>query len=205
MQLEVIYEDNHLLVVNKPGGLATQKHGEEKGLECVALDYLHTKFLEPIHRLDKPASGIVIFAKTSKALSRLQQQMREKKIKKTYYARVEGVPKQTSASLRHYLTHDEYRANVTTKKDPKAKEALLDYIVVSCDEKSALLEIQLHTGRYHQIRAQLAAIGHPIIGDKKYGAHKNLETIALTHVHVSFIHPVTKQSVSCQVSQYMQK
>jgi 23S rRNA pseudouridine1911/1915/1917 synthase len=144
-------------------------------------------FLEPVHRLDKPVSGLVLFARTSKALSRLQAMMRQRQILKIYYAEVEGRPPQDAATLCHYLIHDEFRARVVSSNTPGAKEATLEYRF-----DGNLLEIRLHTGRYHQIRAQLSAIGCPILGDEKYGAKGKREGIALHHSRMEFIHPITK-------------
>jgi len=207
--LDVIYEDNHLLVVNKPAGLSTQTHGTENSLELQAKEWLRIKyekpygvFLEPIHRLDKAVSGIVVFAKTSKALSRLQEAMRKREIKKIYQARVEGVPKAAVGKLCHHLLHEEYRARVVTAGTQEAKEARLSYRVVAVEGKEALLEIELETGRYHQIRAQLSAIGHPIVGDKKYGAQRDLEAIGLVHSRMELVHPVTKEAFKWEVSPF---
>ncbi len=150
-------------------------------------------FLEPIHRLDKPVSGLVLFARTSKALSRLQEMMRQRKIEKTYFAWIEGVLPQ-EGTLEHYLVHDEYRARVVDRSHPKGKLARLRYFQI---EKS-LVEIHLETGRYHQIRAQFAYIGCPIVGDQKYGSTlqwKKKEGIALHHGRLKFLHPVTKSDI----------
>lgn len=153
-------------------------------------------FLEPIHRLDKPVSGIVLFARTSKALSRLNEQMRARKIIKTYYALIEGIPKETEATLEHYLVHEEYHARVVPASHKEAKKAILHYKVLEVREKNAYLEVTLETGRYHQIRAQLAALGHPIVGDARYGSsltHHN--GIALQHGKMQLTHPVTQKEL----------
>ena len=149
-------------------------------------------FLEPIHRLDKPVSGLVLFARTSKALSRLQEQMRERNIEKTYEAWVEGTVVQESGILRHKLLHGSHRAEVS----PEGKEAVLEYTVVERAEGRTKLRIQLHTGRYHQIRAQFAATGYPVLGDAKYGSRVRWgEGIALQAVGLVFEHPVTHKRV----------
>lgn len=152
-------------------------------------------FLEPIHRLDKPVSGIVLFARTSKALSRLQEAMRERVIHKTYYALVEGVPLLPESDLEHYLVHDSFRARVVAKGEEGGKQALLHYRVLSQQGGCALIQVELYTGRYHQIRVQLAAIGHPIVGDDKYGGRILFEEqgIALHHGRIKFPHPVSKE------------
>jgi len=196
--VEVLYEDNHILALNKPAGLATQpsEHNTEN-LEDQAKAYIkkaHNKpgavFLHPIHRLDKPTSGVVLFAKTSKALSRLQEMMREHKLKKTYLALVEGRVEPEKGTLKHNLSHDEFKAQVAKEGKP----AILHYKVMRYENKQTLVEIELETGRYHQIRAQFQAVGHPVVGDKKYFAKTAFfqDHIALHHKTLSFIHPVTK-------------
>ncbi len=196
--VDVLYEDNHLLALNKPAGLATQSsEHNSKNLEDDAKAYIKkaqnkpgSVFLHPIHRLDKTTSGIVLFAKTSKALSRLQEMMRAHTIKKTYIALASGKVEPLDGTLTHNLTHDDFKARVS--KD--GKPSTLHYKVLSYEKTNTLLEIDLETGRYHQIRAQFAAINHPLLGDTKYGAkapfHKDL--IALHAEKVTFIHPVTK-------------
>lgn len=192
--LELIYLDNHLLVAIKPEGIATQPEFHE-----AAKAYLKNQtgkegavFLHPIHRLDKPVSGLVLFARSSKALSRLNELLRERKIEKTYLAKVEGSFKEKEGILEHYLFHDDFHAKVASAPFPEAKKALLSYRVLKRNGKYSLLEITLHTGRYHQIRAQLSFVGHPIAGDTKYGAKPIEQGIALSHVRMQFVHPVTK-------------
>lgn len=201
MTLEVLYEDNHLLVVNKPAGMLTQPtHLEQYSLEFVCKEWIKAKynkpgkvFLHAIHRLDKPVSGIVVFARTSKALSRLQASMREKEAKKTYFALVEKTPHPSEGTLEHYLIHDDYIATISSKGHPNAKQARLHYRVKEKRGPYILLEIELETGRYHQIRAQLAAIGCPIVGDVKYGSKKALpfKSIRLHHALMQIPHPIT--------------
>ena len=202
MTPDVIYEDNHLLVVNKPAGLLTQPSGtHQESLESICKAWLKEKyhkkgqvFLHAIHRLDKPVSGIVVFARTSKALSRLQETMRHNKnIKKMYEAWVERTPKSSEGWLEHYLVHDDHCAIVSSKNDPKAKLARLHYRVKEERGEQALLEVELETGRYHQIRVQLAAIGCPILGDIKYSSKHSLpgQTIALHHAFMQIPHPIT--------------
>lgn len=205
MNLETLYHDNHLLAVNKPTGLLTQPSGTNKdNLEDRAKSWLkETKhkpghvFLHAVHRLDQGVSGIVLFACTDKALSRLNTDMRAHKFTKIYHAVVFGAPPQSAGSLRHFLTHDDYHALIAAEYDPNAKECLLDYKTLKQSENQSLLEIQLHTGRYHQIRAQFAAIGCPILGDVKYGSKINLPNgaIALHHVRLTVSHPVSKLEI----------
>lgn len=201
--ISILFEDNHLLVLNKPANLLTEPSGtEQANLLDLAKAYLVEKYqkkgaayLGIVHRLDKPASGIVIFAKTSKALSRLNQGMREKKYKKMYTAIVENKLPAMSGSLEDYLVHDDFKAFVSSKKDPKAKYCKLNFQVAEKVGNLSVVEIILETGRYHQIRAQFANIGCPIIGDQKYGSKSTLrerETIALHHTRLEICHPVTQ-------------
>jgi 23S rRNA pseudouridine1911/1915/1917 synthase len=182
-----IYEDNHLLVVVKPHGIATQPNFHEQMRAG-------RRFLHPVHRLDRVAGGLVLFAKSSKALSRLNELLRHHEIKKTYLARVEGHLQEQEAALNHFHAHESFRAKIAAHPFPGSKEVLLTYKVLEMDGKTSLLEIALHTGRYHQIRAQLSFIGHPIIGDKKYGStlFAGENRIELVHHKMEFLHPVTK-------------
>ena len=202
--MEIIFCDNHILVVSKQAGVSTQPH---EGLSDSLLDkakaYLKKKFqkpglvfLEPIHRLDTPVSGLVLFARTSKALSRLQELMRQKLIEKTYFAWVEGHLPQKEGTLEHYLVHDEHKARVAHATHPSAKLARLHYEEIDQQNGKALVKIILETGRYHQIRAQFSAIGCPVLGDTKYGSSSlQKEGIALHHGRLKFVHPVTKESL----------
>lgn len=223
MNLDVLYHDNQILAVNKPAGLLTQPSGTDKdNLEDRSKVWIKEAknkpgnvFLHAVHRLDQVVSGIVLFACTDKALSRLNADMRAHRFTKIYHAVVSGTPPQSEGSLRHFLTHNDYRAAVASEGDPEARECLLDYRVVAPGEVTrptinsapvgrvpspggfTLLEIQLHTGRYHQIRAQLAAIGCPILGDEKYGSKIKLPdgAIALHHARLTVIHPVSKVEI----------
>jgi len=196
--MKILYEDNHLFVVVKPPGLLTQPSGtSQDSLEAQAKAFLKTRdhkpgnvFLEAVHRLDKPVGGIVVFAKTSKAVSRLNAAQREKKFRKVYHAHVEGKLAQKSGTLTHHLHHDHHLAKV----DPEGKKAVLHYRVLEEGELSSLVEVELETGRYHQIRVQFAHIGHPILGDHKYGSKAEWKDgIALTHVQIEFPHPITSE------------
>lgn len=209
--MEVAFCDNHLLVLIKPSGLSTQPHqGELDNLIDRGKMWLKRTFskngnvfLEPIHRLDKPVKGFVLCARTSKALSRLQEQMRQREIWKTYYAWVEGVLPEGSAVLEHYLTHGNHRAHSVCKGHPEGKLARLSYTTLEKAEGKTFVEIALETGRYHQIRAQFSAIGAPIIGDKKYGSCLSWkgEGIALCHGKLAFKHPVTKEPLEFSIPQ----
>lgn len=200
---EPIFCDNQVAIFNKPHGLSTQVHDKpEKSLEFHAKAWVKKQydkpgnvFLEPIHRIDTPVCGLVLFARTSKALSRLQLAMRENKISKRYLARVAGIPKKKEASLEHFLIHGDHRAHLVKEGTPGGKVARLNYRVVSEKEGRALLEIALETGRYHQIRIQLATIGYPIVGDSRYGSKESYlpGAIALQSAQLSFPHPVTQE------------
>ena len=205
---DVIYLDNHLLVVQKASGLLTQP--DDSGalsLEDMAKDFLKKKFLKegkvflhPVHRIDKEASGLVLFARTSKALSRLNEQMRSRKIKKKYRVRVEGHLKNKKGKVVNYLLHKSHRAEVSSKENKDAKEAVLFYEVIEEIGDYSLLSIDLITGRYHQIRVQLAHLGHPIIGDKKYGSHVEKEGISLQSYSLQFDHPVLNKQMVFQAT-----
>jgi 23S rRNA pseudouridine1911/1915/1917 synthase len=178
MQLHVLYEDNHLIAVNKPAGVLVQEE-----LIPMVKEYLKDKYKKPgnvflglIHRLDRNVSGIVLLAKTSKGAARLSEQFREHTTQKIYHAWVEGIPKQPRTTLKNYVIKDEQK-NFTSVFDtevPGSLDAELSYEVVKTEGDFSLLKINLATGRSHQIRAQLAHIGCPIVGDIKYGAKKAL-------------------------------
>lgn len=201
---QIIYEDNHLLIINKKVGQLVQgdKSGDASLLELIKnhIKIRDSKpgnvFLGLVHRIDRPTSGLVIYAKTSKALSRLTQMVKNREIKKTYWALVpkEMIPQ--SQRLTHYLKKNEKnnKAIVYPKATEGAKEAILTYQVVKVLDNYQLLEIDLETGRHHQIRAQLSKIGVPIKGDLKYGAPRSNPDggISLHARQLAFIHPVTK-------------
>jgi 23S rRNA pseudouridine1911/1915/1917 synthase len=199
--IKVLYEDNHLLLVEKPSNLLSQPSGTElSSAEEMAKTYLKDKYqkqgnvyLHAVHRLDKPVSGILLFAKTSKALSRLQAEMRERKMKKTYIAEVEGIIPKDEMTLEHYLVHKEKEAEVSDQPIPDGKIAKLKLKVLERKEKTTLVQITLETGRYHQIRAQLGYIGHPVVGDTKYGSKITSPRVHLHHQSLEFSHPVTKE------------
>lgn len=195
---EIIYEDNHLLCVIKPSGVVS----EADEYHHVALDTLLKEFIKkrdhkpgnvfltPIHRLDKPASGLVIFAKTSKALARMHQLMQQRKIDKTYFVCLEKTLPFEQGHLIHYLKQGLHKAEVV--KQQEGKKAELEFKVIAKKDKLTWVEVKLHTGRYHQIRAQMAAIGCPVVGDKRYGALRELpcDAIGLIHVQSRFMHPI---------------
>lgn len=210
MDLDVVYEDNHLLIVNKRAGDIVQgdKTGDTPLSEYVK-DYLRVKYSKPgnvfcgvVHRIDRPVSGLVIFARTSKALERLNRMLREGQIHKTYLALVEGHPALPEGTLENYLRSDG-RLNKTFvcgKNDPDAKLSKLKYRTVATGDRYTLLEVNLLTGRKHQIRAQLSAMGNPIKGDLKYGARRSNRNggISLQSARIRFVHPVSKQEIDVQ-------
>jgi len=187
--LKILYEDNHLIAVFKPAGVLTQQDGfGELSLMDEVKEYLKEKYKKPgdvflglLHRLDRPVSGIILFAKTSKAASRISEQFRDRKIKKIYHAVVKGFLSQRSGSLLHYVRKDRAKNKIEVSEQKKAgfQSAELCFKVLKRGEKYSLLEIELKTGRFHQIRGQLSAIGHPIVGDKKYGASFSLSDKAI--------------------------
>ncbi len=206
--LEILFEDNHLIVVNKKVGDIVQgdKTGD-KPLSEVVKEYIKNVYKKPgkvylgvVHRLDRPTTGIVIFTKTSKALERMNKMLREKQIQKTYWALVEGCPDPPKATLEHYLRKNPKNNKSTAfSKDAKdSKKAILHYDSLLQLDNYTLLEINLETGRHHQIRCQLSVSGHPIKGDLKYGSKRSNANggIHLHAVKIEFDHPVTKEIIS---------
>ncbi|WP_411897644.1 RluA family pseudouridine synthase [Elizabethkingia occulta] len=204
---QIVYEDNHLLVINKQVGQLVQgdKTGDKSLLDEIK-DFIKIRdhkpgnvFLGLVHRIDRPTSGLVIYAKTSKALSRLTQMVKNREIEKTYWAIVPKEMVPLEQKLVHYLRKNEKnnKATVFEKVTEGAKEARLHYKVIRTLDNYYLLEIDLETGRHHQIRAQLAKIGIPIKGDLKYGAPRSNPDGGI-HLHarkLSFTHPVTKEAI----------
>ena len=206
--LQVLYQDNHIIAVNKRVGDIVQgdKTGD-KPLSEVVKEYIKDKYDKPgdvflgvVHRLDRPTTGIIVFARTSKALTRLNELFKIRETKKTYWAVVKKRPEQESATLVHYLSRDEKRntSKAHIKEVPESKHASLDYTIIKQLDNYTVLEINLHTGRHHQIRAQLAAIGSPIKGDLKYGAERSNPDggINLHARKLFFTHPVTKLPIT---------
>jgi 23S rRNA pseudouridine1911/1915/1917 synthase len=201
--LEVLYEDNHLLAVNKAAMLPTMGVSEDReSLLTVAKEYVKRKYDKPgnvylgiVSRLDAPVTGVVLLAKTSKAAARLSEAFRQRRVKKIYLAAVEGTPTAASAVLEHYLRKDERhrRVHATHEACPDAQLARLAYRVVASEGELSLLEVELETGRKHQIRVQLAKSGHAIVGDRKYGSSLRLaEGIALHARRLELEHPVKR-------------
>ena len=205
--MTVLYEDNHIIAVNKTCSEIVQgdKTGDEPLSETLK-KYLKEKYNKPgevflgvTHRLDRPVSGVVIFAKTSKALTRLNEMFRNQEVKKTYWAIVKDRPAETEGRLEHYLVRNEKqnKSVAHTKMVPNAKKASLSYKLISHSDNYFLLEVQLETGRHHQIRCQLAKMGCPIKGDLKYGFPRSNPNggITLHARYVEFVHPVSKQLI----------
>ncbi len=206
--MDVIYEDNHIIIVNKTSSEIVQgdKTGDIPLSESLKL-WLKEKYDKPgnvfigvAHRLDRPVSGIVVFAKTSKALTRLNDMFRNGEVKKTYWAIVKNCPEEREATLTHYLIRNEKQNKSIAYESikPKSKEATLSYKVIAQSNNYYLLEVDLKTGRHHQIRCQLAKIGSPIKGDLKYGFNRSNPDggISLHARHISFTHPVSKTIIN---------
>ncbi|MFD1096405.1 RluA family pseudouridine synthase [Salegentibacter chungangensis] len=205
--LQVLHEDNHLIIVNKrPGDIVQGDKTGDKPLSEVVKSYLKEKYNKPgnvylgvVHRLDRPTSGIVVFAKTSKALPRLNKLFQKKEAQKTYWAIVKNEPPKTQDTLIHFLKRNpkQNKSYAHIKEVPDSKKAILDYKVIKKLNNYYLLEVNLHTGRHHQIRSQLSAIGCPIKGDLKYGFDRSNKDASI-HLHARelwFIHPVKKEPV----------
>lgn len=205
--MQVLYEDNHIIIVNKESGEIVQ--GDKTGdvpLSDIVKQYIkeaHAKpgavFLGVVHRLDRPVSGVVVFAKTSKALTRLNNMFRDGEIHKTYWALCSNRPEKIEGELDNWLVRNEKqnKSYVYDKEKPNAKRARLHYQVIGATDRYTLIEVHLMTGRHHQIRSQLAHIGCPIKGDLKYGAKRSNPdgSISLLARRVEFVHPVSKEKI----------
>lgn len=204
---KVLYEDNHLIAVNKPCGTPVQpdESGDKSLLEYVK-DYIKDKYKKPgdvylglIHRLDRPVSGVVVMAKTSKALTRMNELFRTRDVEKSYWALTKNKPVSDEETLTHYLIkdHEKNSSKAFNKEKKGTKKAVLDYVFKGRLGEKFLLEVSLHTGRHHQIRVQLAKIGLNIIGDFRYGYKRPNKdrSICLHARRLAFSHPVKKESV----------
>lgn len=208
--MNVVYEDNHIIIVNKQSGEIVQ--GDKTGdtpLSDIVKQYIKDKYNKPgnvflgvVHRLDRPVSGLVVFAKTSKALSRLNEMFRIGDVHKTYWAIVKKNDIAPEATLTDWLTRNERqnKSYAHNREVPGAKKAVLSYKVRSVSDNYMLLEVQLMTGRHHQIRCQLAHMGCPIKGDLKYGSPRSNPdgSISLMSRRVEFVHPVSKETIAVE-------
>lgn len=206
--MQVIYEDNHIIVVNKEAGEIVQgdKTGDKPLSETVK-EYIKEKYNKPgnvflgvVHRLDRPVSGLVIFARTSKALQRLNKMFSDGEVHKTYWAITQNTPEKPEGTLVNMIVRNEKqnKSYAYDKEVPNSKKAILEYKVIGHSDRYALIEVHLMTGRHHQIRCQLSHIGCPIKGDLKYGAKRSNPdgSISLLSRHVEFVHPISKKLIS---------
>jgi len=204
-KIEVLYEDNHIIAVNKrPSDIVQGDKTGDPPLSDFVKQYVKEKYNKPgevfigtVHRIDRPVSGIVLFARTSKALARLNQMFQTKEIQKTYWAVVKNRPAKESGKLVHYLKKNEAKnmSKAFDKEQPGALRSELDYTLICSLDNYHLLEINPHTGRHHQIRVQLSSMGSPIKGDLKYGFDRSNKDASI-HLHarkIEFIHPVKKE------------
>jgi len=206
-KLEVLFEDNHIIAVNKhPSDIVQGDKTGDTPLSDFVKQYIKEKYNKPgdvfvgtVHRIDRPVSGIVLFAKTSKALTRLNQMFQTKEIQKTYWAVVKNKPKNIIGTLVHYLRKNEQKnmSKAFEKETPGALRSELEYELICSSDNYQLLEVKPHTGRHHQIRVQLSSMGCPIKGDLKYGFDRSNKDKSI-HLHarkVEFIHPVKKEAI----------
>ena len=208
LEENILFEDNHIIVINKlPSQIVQGDKTGDRPLSDLVKDYIKVKYSKPgevflgvVHRLDRPVSGAVIFARTSKSLTRLNEMIKNRQVEKTYWAVVKNKPPMESDSLISFLRRDEAKNKsfIVSEKTKNAQRASLSYSLLAVSDNYYLLEIDLQTGRHHQIRAQLAGIGCPIKGDLKYGYPRS-NTDGSIHLHakkLNFIHPVTLKPIS---------
>ena len=206
--MDIVYEDNHLIIVNKSaGGLSQSDYTKDLSLVDKVKNYIKTKYKKPgnvylglVNRLDRPTSGLVIFSKTSKSLARMNKLLKERKIKKIYHAVTEKSPNPKKGTLINFLKKNQIKNKsfIVNENELKSKKAILHYTLIKKLKKFFLIEIMLETGRHHQIRSQLANIGCVIKGDVKYGAKRanKDKSICLHAKNIEFIHPITKAKIS---------
>lgn len=207
MNLKILFEDNHIIVVEKPVNIPSQgdKTGDEDMLTIIKT-YLKEKYNKPgdvylglIHRLDRPTGGVMVFAKTSKAASRLSEQVRDKKLHKKYLAIVDGKMEEEKGTFRDFLLKNEKTntSKVVQEGTKNSKEAILDYEVIKYNEEinMSVVKVDLHTGRHHQIRVQFASRNHSLSGDQKYGTRGRGKQLALWAYYLSFEHPTLKEKI----------
>jgi 23S rRNA pseudouridine1911/1915/1917 synthase len=206
--MRIIYEDNHLLIAEKPPNILSQgDRTKDPDMLALLKEDIKIRYNKPgnvflglVHRLDRPVGGVMAFARTSKAASRLSDQIRQGTFKKIYYAVIRGIPSKSPSVLEHYLYKDAKKniVRVVDEASGLGKKALLSYEVIGMSKEYNLscVKIHLYTGRPHQIRVQFASIGHPIFGDQKYGYKQDKQQIALWAGKITFIHPTTKEELS---------
>jgi 23S rRNA pseudouridine1911/1915/1917 synthase len=209
-ELQVLYEDNHLIAVNKrPGDIVQGDKTGDEPLSEIVKRYIGSKYQKPgavflgtIHRIDRPVSGVVLFARTSKALERMNEQFRSREVQKTYWAVTQQIPNPVEGKLVHYLVKKESlnKSFASLQETQGSSRCELDYRVLASTERYTLVQVLPLTGRHHQIRVQLSAIGCPIKGDLKYGAKRSNPDGSI-HLHarkLEFLHPVTKEPISIE-------
>ncbi len=208
--LKILYEDNHLIAIQKkPGDISQGDKTGDVPLGDIVKEFIKIRdekpgnvFLGVIHRIDRPTSGVILFAKTSKGLERMTKAFKERRIQKKYWAIIEGHLKQNEISLRNYLlkNNDRNRSYVVDQNRKGAKEAVSHIRVLSKGDNYSLVEVEIETGRHHQIRTHLASLGHPIKGDVKYGARRSNKdlSIDLLAKEIAFEHPIKKEPVKIQ-------
>ena len=207
MKIPILFEDNHLLLVEKPTNIPVQAdRSGDLDLLTILKNDLKIRYQKPgnvylglVHRLDRPVGGAMVFAKTSKAASRLSDMFRKHVIERNYFAVVHGIPNKKRGQLVHFLykDHRKNKVSVVSPNHPNAKKAVLDYETIESKKGLSLLSVNLHTGRPHQIRVQLSKMGNPIFGDQKYGEHLNKpgQQLALWAQSIYFEHPIRKEPI----------
>ncbi len=208
IKIPIIYEDNHLLVVKKPPNILSQKDRTgDKDMLTLLKEDLKVRYKKPgnvylglVHRIDRPVGGVMVFAKTSKGAARLSEQIKNRQFIRSYLAIIHGHPLKAKDTLVHYLLKDQKTniVSVVNKNTKGAQEAILDYKVLGCQKKLSVVKVNLRTGRPHQIRVQFSSIGHPLLGDRRYGPQLNRSSqpIGLWAYEVSFLHPISKEIMS---------
>ena len=201
MRTKIIYEDNHILIVHKPAGLATQtSHVGQPDVVSEIKNYLKSPYLGVVHRLDQPVEGLLVFAKAKEAAAKLTKQLSSGTLNKQYYAVICGKPEEDFAELVDYLIKDGNVGRIGSESEKEAKQAILQYKVLrSLSEDCSLIDVRIETGRFHQIRLQMAHAGYPILGDLKYGTQASIEmswkyqvkNVALYAYRIQLYHPIT--------------
>ncbi len=200
-KLDILYEDNHIIVVIKPYNILSQADDtKDEDMLTIIKKYIKEKYNKPgnvylglVHRLDRPTAGIMVFARTSKAAARLSKQITDNQFHKKYLAVIDGALKENNGSFEDYLLKNSDNSSIITTKE-KGKYSKLNYQVISTKDNLSLVEVELITGRHHQIRVQFASRGYPLYGDQRYGV-ENKEQLALFASYLEFIHPITKEKL----------